>query len=62
MKPTKALIVAEGNLMDFDTVAFNRLAAKGVEVRVRGTRGLPWVEIDFEADYQRARRLAAKMP
>lgn len=51
------ILFTEG-LNYYDTQAFTRMAAEGYKVFCVGT-GLPWVEIDFLEDYERAEELAA---
>jgi len=44
----------------YDMLAFNTLTARGHRLRLVDCAGLPWVEIDFPQDLQRARRLFAQ--
>jgi choline kinase len=46
-------LVAEGRVRDWAPRAF-RDFAQGRPLHVIGTRGFPWIEIDFPEDYQRA--------
>jgi choline kinase len=46
-------IVAEGGLRDWAPRAFREFA-QDRPLHALGTRGLPWTEIDFPEDYQRA--------
>lgn len=46
-------IVAAGSLRDWAPRAFAEFAAER-PLHAIGTRGLPWIEIDFPEDYQRA--------
>ena len=46
-------LVAAGDLKAWVPRAFKRLAARR-PLHVIGTRGLPWIEIDFPEDYRRA--------
>jgi choline kinase len=48
-------VVAEGGLRDWAPKAF-RVFAQDRPLYAIGTRGLPWTEIDFPEDYQRALR------
>jgi choline kinase len=41
----------------YDTHAFTQLAQKNCRIFCSPTDGEPWVEIDFEDDYQRAKKL-----
>lgn len=54
-------LLAAGRFMDYDTAAFTRLASTGLPIRVCSTNGLPWIEIDVEADYARALKMAETM-
>ena len=47
-------LVAEGGLRDWAPRAFAAFARQH-PLHAIGTRGLPWIEIDFPEDYQRAR-------
>ncbi len=53
-------LLMEEKFNDYDTVAFNRLAAGGVPFKLIATRSRPWMEIDDEADWQTARELFEK--
>lgn len=46
-------IVAEGRLREWVPTAFKRFASRR-PLHVVGTRGYPWIEIDFPEDYRRA--------
>jgi L-glutamine-phosphate cytidylyltransferase len=46
-------LVAEGRLRDWAPRAFQEFARRR-PLHVVGTRGLPWIEIDFPEDYRRA--------
>src|SRR5512134_1428687 len=46
---------ADGGLRDWAPRAFSEFARTG-SLHAIGTRGLPWIEIDFPEDYQRAIR------
>lgn len=46
-------LIAEGGLREWAPRAFAEFARTG-PLHVIGTRGLPWIEIDFPDDYQRA--------
>ena len=48
-------LVAEGGLRDWAPRAFREFA-RDRPLHAVGTRGLPWTEIDFPEDYQRAAR------
>lgn len=48
-------LVGEGRLRDWAPRAFAAFAQR-YPLHVVGTRGLPWIEIDFPEDYQRAVR------
>lgn len=48
-------LIAEGRVKDFFQVAVERLIAGGTFVSFTTTGGLPWTEIDDEADLQHAR-------
>jgi L-glutamine-phosphate cytidylyltransferase len=48
-------LVAAGGLRDWAPRAFREFA-QGRPLHAIGTRGLPWIEIDFPEDYQRAIR------
>ena len=48
-------LVAEGGLRDWAPRAFREFA-RDRPLHAVGTRGLPWTEIDFSEDYQRAAR------
>jgi choline kinase len=48
-------LVAAGGLRDWAPRAFRELAQVR-PLHAVGTRGFPWIEIDFPADYQRAVR------
>lgn len=50
-------IMFEQGLNYYDTHAFTTLARTGSRVYCSPTRGLPWVEVDFLEDYQRAQEL-----
>ena len=47
-------ILAEGQFDVYDTVAFNRMAATGMEFKLIETSALPWCEIDTPQDLSRA--------
>jgi L-glutamine-phosphate cytidylyltransferase len=47
--------IASGRLRDWAPYAFERFAGERPLYAI-GTRGLPWIEIDFPEDYQRAVR------
>ena len=47
-------LVAEGSLRDWAPRAFAAFARR-YPLHAIGTRGLPWIEIDFPEDYERAR-------
>lgn len=51
------MILGEGHFQDYDTAAFNHLAQQGVSFELIPTDGLPWCEIDTQADLKRARLL-----
>ena len=48
-------LVASGGTRDWAPRAFSEFATTGA-LHAIGTRGLPWIEIDFPEDYQRALR------
>jgi hypothetical protein len=48
-------LVADGRLRDWAPHAFRAFAAEA-PLHAIGTRGYPWIEIDFPEDYQRAVR------
>ena len=47
-------ILSEGYFDVYDTVAFNRMAADGMEFKLIETSALPWCEIDTPQDLSRA--------
>ena len=48
-------IIREGRVHEFYNVAVQQLVDRGLPVRFTSTRGLPWAEVDNEADLQFAR-------
>jgi len=50
-------LLAEGHLNDYDTLAFTFLARNGTDFSIVETANLPWIEIDDQADLDRARSL-----
>jgi choline kinase len=46
-------VVASGSLREWAPAAFSRFAARHA-LWALGTRGLPWIEIDYPEDYERA--------
>jgi choline kinase len=48
-------LIADGGLRDWAPRGFSEFAKTGA-LHAIGTRGLPWIEIDFPEDYQRALR------
>ncbi len=50
-------LLADRRFQEYDTAAFNLLAEDGVDFRLPSTDGLPWKEIDTEADLADARTL-----
>jgi choline kinase len=54
---TMTELLMEEKFNDYDTVAFNRLAAEGVPFKLVATNKRSWMEIDDEADWQTAREL-----
>jgi choline kinase len=43
------------HIMAYDTLAFTKMAQKGVKLPVLDVDGLPWIEIDFVEDLETAR-------
>jgi len=50
-------VLSKGNINAYDTYAFTALAGKGQEIKICNTGGLPWVEIDFSEELERARKI-----
>lgn len=50
-------ILTAGGLLDYDTSAFTRMAGEGKRIYCFSTEGLPWIEIDFPEDYEKARKM-----
>jgi len=48
-------VIREGRVNEFFNVAVQQLVDRGLPVRFTSTRGLPWAEVDDEADLQFAR-------
>ena len=47
-------ILEAGTLSNYDTFALTKMASKGIEMPVEDIVGLPWLEIDFPEDFERA--------
>jgi len=56
---TAERLLLEGNLNEYDTLAFSDLAASGRKVYCPATDGLPWIEIDYPQDVERAKKMFA---
>ena len=50
-------IMFEEGLNYYDTHAFTRMASQGFKIFCSSTRSLPWLEIDFLEDYERAKEI-----
>jgi choline kinase len=50
-------LLMDGHLQDYDTLAFTRLAQRGIKISTIPTSGRRWVEIDFLEDLMRAREM-----
>ncbi|MCK6543172.1 phosphocholine cytidylyltransferase family protein [bacterium] len=50
-------IMFEEGLNYYDTHAFTRMAHQGFQIYCSSTRNLPWLEIDFLEDYERAKEI-----
>jgi len=50
-------VLFEESLVYYDTFAFSRMAGDGMKICCTSTEDLPWVEIDFQKDYERAGEL-----
>lgn len=50
-------ILLAGKLDVYDTYAFTALAQKDCKIYCSGTKGLPWIEVDFLDDYEDAKRM-----
>jgi|TARA_Y100000034_G_scaffold128501_1_gene183203 choline kinase len=48
-------LLAEGRFMDYDTSALTNLAEKGFPIKIVPTDKLPWIEIDFPDDLEKAK-------
>lgn len=44
----------KNQISGYTTVALNRLVKAGTKVGIILTNGLPWIEIDFPQDYEKA--------
>ncbi|MDP7282624.1 MAG: phosphocholine cytidylyltransferase family protein [Candidatus Undinarchaeales archaeon] len=53
--PEIELLLGESQFMDYDTSALTNLAKKGGEIKIVPTEKLPWIEIDFPEDLERAK-------
>ena len=47
-------ILEEGILNKYDTFALTKMAVDGVKMPIEDIAGLPWLEIDFPEDFERA--------
>lgn len=54
-KYVEEIMFGEG-LNFYDTHAFTKMVRAGFKIYCSSTRGLPWVEVDFLEDYERAKR------
>ena len=50
-------LIEQGQRQAYDALAFTELAADGAQIGIVDFAGLPWVEIDTEQDYLKARQL-----
>jgi L-glutamine-phosphate cytidylyltransferase len=50
-------LLSAGEHQAYDTAAFNRMAADGIDFKVHKTGGLPWIEIDTPRDLKEAHSL-----
>jgi choline kinase len=50
-------VLFDEGLNYYDTHAFTQMAAQGHKIFCSSTRGLPWLEIDFLEDYERAKEI-----
>ncbi|MFP4686516.1 MAG: NTP transferase domain-containing protein [bacterium] len=57
LQRTMTCLLMEEKFNDYDTSAFNRLAGAGIPFNLIPTEKRPWLEIDDEEDWQRARQL-----
>lgn len=48
-------MIAEGKVNEFFNAAVQRMVYRGLRVEFKTTKGLPWAEIDDEADYEFAK-------
>lgn len=55
-------IMLEEDLNVYDTHAFTKLAQKGKRIYCSSTADLPWIEVDFQEDYQKAQRMFTDEP
>jgi choline kinase len=53
--PEIEALLAEGRFMDYDTSALTNLAEKGFPIKIVSTDKLPWIEIDFPDDLEKAK-------
>jgi len=50
-------ILAEGKFDAYDTYAFTRLAKQAHKINICHSGGLPWIEIDFIEEFEKAKEL-----
>lgn len=50
-------ILEEKQFNVYDTLAFTRLAEQGCKINICCTEELPWVEIDFVEEFNRAKHM-----
>ncbi|MDP7282724.1 MAG: phosphocholine cytidylyltransferase family protein [Candidatus Undinarchaeales archaeon] len=53
--PEIETLLFEGKFMDYDTSALTNLAEKKFPIKITSTEKLPWIEIDFPEDLERAK-------
>lgn len=54
-------ILSSGKFLEYDTYAFTNLAKKGNKIKICLTDGLPWIEIDFLSEYEKAQEIYKKL-